>query len=68
MKDGKMAQPARVGTRIGEAELRRLLVPGCDLNKEWAGKITLTVMTSLILSVAPCTAFCSNARHRRRNR
>jgi len=43
-------------------------VPGCDLKKEWAGKITLTEMNSLILSVAPFTAFCCNARHRRRNR
>ena len=44
-----MAEPARVVTGIGKAELHRILVRGYDLNKELVGKITFTDMTTLIL-------------------
>jgi hypothetical protein len=44
-----MAEPAKIVTGIGKAELHRILVRGYDLNKELVGKITFTDMTSLIL-------------------
>jgi citrate synthase len=44
-----MAEPAKIVTGIGKAELNRILVRGYDLNKELVGKITFTEMTSLIL-------------------
>src|SRR6266581_1098631 len=44
-----MAEPAKIVTGIGNAELHRILVRGYDLNKELVGKITFTDMTSLIL-------------------
>ena len=44
-----MAEPAKVVTGIGKAELHRILVRGYDLNKELVGHITFTGMTSLIL-------------------
>jgi citrate synthase len=45
----KMAEPAKIVTGIGKAELHRILVRGYDLNKDLVGKITFTDMTSLIL-------------------
>jgi citrate synthase len=45
----QMAEPAKIVTGIGKAELHRILVRGYDLNKELVGKITFTDMTSLIL-------------------
>jgi citrate synthase len=44
-----MAEPAKIVTGIGKAELHRILVRGYDLNKELVGKITFADMTSLIL-------------------
>jgi citrate synthase len=44
-----MAEPVKIVTGIGKAELHRILVRGYDLNKELVGKITFTDMTSLIL-------------------
>ncbi len=44
-----MAEPVKIVTGIGNAELHRILVRGYDLNKELVGKITFTDMTSLIL-------------------
>jgi len=44
-----MAEPAKIVTGIGNAELHRILVRGYDLNQELVGKITFTEMTSLIL-------------------
>ena len=44
-----MAEPAKIVTGIGKAELHRILVRGYDLNKELVGHITFTDMTSLIL-------------------
>jgi len=44
-----MAEPVKIVTGIGNAELHRILVRGYDLNKELIGKITFTDMTSLIL-------------------
>jgi citrate synthase len=44
-----MAEPVKIVTGIGKAELHRILVRGYDLNKELVGKITFTEMTSLIL-------------------
>jgi hypothetical protein len=41
-----MAEPAKIVTGIGKAELHRILVRGYDLNKELVGKITFTDMTS----------------------
>ena len=36
-----MAEPVKIVTGIGKAELHRILVRGYDLNKELVGKITL---------------------------
>src|SRR5258706_2384104 len=44
-----MAEPAKIVSGIGKAELHRILVRGYDLNKDLVGKITFTDMTSLIL-------------------
>ncbi len=44
-----MAEPVKIVTGIGNAELHRIQVRGYDLNKELIGKITFTDMTSLIL-------------------
>jgi len=41
-----MAEPAKIVTGIGKAELHRILVRGYDLHKELVGKITFTDMTS----------------------
>jgi len=44
-----MAEQAKITTGLGKAELHRVLVCGCDLNKELVGKITFTDMVSLML-------------------
>lgn len=49
MEELAMAEPVKIVTGIGKAELHRILVRGYDLNKELVGKITFTDMTSLIL-------------------
>jgi hypothetical protein len=49
MEESQMAEPAKIVTGIGKAELHRILVRGYDLNKELVGKITFTDMTPLIL-------------------
>ena len=48
-EESQLAEPAKIVTGIGKAELHRILVRGYDLNKDLVGKITFTDMTSLIL-------------------